>query len=129
MNISSGSNDSGDVDALLNVDDLQNSTFERQMRDYTIGIHSRQNRKAPLAVIYTCSFGGGHKSASAAVEQYLRADGFDVKTIDTTRDPEFVSFGSRMGDKFFNEFILGKQMYTTFNLIDKGGRALGGVSV
>ncbi|OLQ01786.1 hypothetical protein AK812_SmicGene15471 [Symbiodinium microadriaticum] len=42
-----------------------------------------------LYVIFTCSFGDGHKSAQQAVEDFLQAAGFVVEAVDTTHDPRF----------------------------------------
>eukprot|EP00439_Symbiodinium_sp_Y106_P000102 s9647_g1.t1 len=49
-----------------------------------------------LFVIFTCSFGDGHKSAQQAVEDFLQAAGFVVEAVDTTHDPRFEESGSIM---------------------------------
>jgi UDP-N-acetylglucosamine:LPS N-acetylglucosamine transferase len=121
--------------ALFNIDDLLDnrssprSKFARTMIQFSRGLVDRDQREAPLAMIFTCSFGGGHKSASSAVSQYLKADGYDVRIADTTRDENFQTAAIKMGDYYFNKIVLEKQWYGLGNLVDRSNQLMSGVLV
>jgi UDP-N-acetylglucosamine:LPS N-acetylglucosamine transferase len=78
-------------------------------------------RRKKKAVVFTCTFGGGHKAASAAVAGYL-APSFDVKVVDTTsatgfsRNEELIHY---LAEYFFNEIAIQRKMYKLMNGIEK----------
>jgi hypothetical protein len=88
-----------------------------------------------LVLVFTCSFGGGHKSASNAVTAYFN-DTADVQVVDTSKDPEFSEndllkrVGGLIGRDWdqttlFNQVILKRQLYGVMNASESLGKNLG----
>lgn len=78
------------------------------------------------AVIFTCSFGDGHKSAQQAVEDFLQAAGFVVEAVDTTHDPRFEDslqrrLSTRLMDVWYNRMVLRWKMYSIQNMVESMG--------
>lgn len=123
--------------------DYGNITDFRQMRDdelEQIVLHTRGSRhgladiaayyqglarlgkmgkSTKNALIFTCSFGGGHLTAASAVQSYLNSAGFAAEFVDTTYDAEFDDLLVRQSAKTFNEIILKRQLYSAHNAADK----------
>ncbi|CAE7260173.1 Tmem144, partial [Symbiodinium pilosum] len=83
------------------------------------------------AVIFTCSYGDGHKSAQQAVEDFLEAAGFSVEAVDTTHDPRFEDWvqkrlGARLMDVWYNRMVLRWKMYNIQNMIESVGSLIFG---
>ena len=87
---------------------------------------SKQDRSTVLAkpaskiVVFSCSFGGGHKAAAKAVSSYLEKD-YDVKVIDTSSLTGFSKGDKAMavGLKVFNDYFIGRKNYKLSNAVDK----------
>lgn len=77
------------------------------------------------ALIFTCSFGGGHKSAAAAVSGYLRAAAFESVVKDTTLDEGFSNPNIRRAATLFNDFVIKRQNYNLFNMADQVAQWMG----
>lgn len=124
-----------DLEVLLHDDDALRED-QRNLVSALIGQRAAQARMIQgkkKAVVFSCAFGDGHKSAAAAVKQYLAApqrgepaDGlanYEVEVIDTTKDPRFLveawynSLGIRDED-IFNKIVLKNQWYALHNLYD-----------
>jgi UDP-N-acetylglucosamine:LPS N-acetylglucosamine transferase len=97
----------------------KSSRLGNSIANYFVGLDSLAQRRKPVAVVFTCSFGGGHLTAAKAVEGYLRADGYDVSVIDTTRNKAFISLTDEVVDYFYNRVILRGGWHQLFNLIDR----------
>mmetsp|Transcript_87093 Transcript_87093/g.154098 ORF Transcript_87093/g.154098 Transcript_87093/m.154098 type:complete len:796 (+) Transcript_87093:61-2448(+) len=82
----------------------------------------------PRAVLFTCAYGGGHKSAAQAVAGYLH-NKFEVSVVDTTNDDNFQSVETQVGSYFFNEVVLKRQLYSLHNFADKWNKGRGGTLV
>jgi hypothetical protein len=102
---------------------------------YFTGRLQRMQRPRPLVLVFTCSFGGGHKSASNAVTAYFN-DTADVQVVDTSKDPEFSEndllkrVGGLIGRDWdqttlFNQVILKQQLYGVMNASESLGKNLG----
>lgn len=83
------------------------------------------------AVIFTCSFGDGHRSAQQAVEEILKGANFDVHSVDTTRDPPFEGWmqkelGTNIMDMWYNRLILRWKMYNVENALESARSLLFG---
>ena len=96
-------------------------------------------RRKPRVLLFTCSFGGGHKSAANAISGYL-ADVAETRIVDTSKDPKFLErdllhqagkmFGNESLDQtyLFNQLILKRQLYTMMNFSEGLGKAIGKVT-
>jgi UDP-N-acetylglucosamine:LPS N-acetylglucosamine transferase len=80
------------------------------------------------ALIFTCSFGGGHKSAARAVSDYLKTANFETVIVDTTYDEPFTTSSRQSSAKFFNEFVIKRQNYNIFNAMDKLNQMIGSLT-
>jgi len=80
------------------------------------------SRPRPRALIFSCSYGDGHKSASQAISSYLATDHINSTIVDTTSDPRFkVGLVHSLGidvKSVYNSLILGRQWYRMENLVD-----------
>ena len=45
--------------------------------------------RKPRVLLFTCSFGGGHKSAAKAIAGYLEGVA-ETRIVDTSKDPSFL---------------------------------------
>ncbi|CAE7035149.1 unnamed protein product [Symbiodinium natans] len=87
------------------------------------GLQAQASRRA---VIFTCSYGDGHKSAQQAVQDFLKAAGFVVEAVDTTHDPRFEDslhrrLGTRLMDVWYNRMVLRWKMYSIQNMLESVG--------
>mmetsp|Transcript_64219 Transcript_64219/g.114007 ORF Transcript_64219/g.114007 Transcript_64219/m.114007 type:complete len:762 (+) Transcript_64219:51-2336(+) len=117
-----------------------NRLKDSMLPDFFVGLaeHRRQQAESgksgaplqPLAMIFTCPFGGGHSSAARAVTDYLEADHWTVDTVDTTHDTRFIAQNwmersrNLMDEYTWNDIIISKKWYEFYNLMDKGYRVL-----
>ncbi|CAJ1412374.1 unnamed protein product, partial [Effrenium voratum] len=88
-------------------------------------------QKSRSAVIFSCSYGDGHKSAQSAVEAFLKAADFQVHSVDTTRDPRFEDWmqkelGTTIGDMWYNRMVLRWKMYSIENMMESARSLLFG---
>jgi len=77
------------------------------------------------ALIFSCSFGGGHKSAATAVSGYLGKAGFETVVMDTTFDEAFSNPSNERAATLFNDFIIKRQNYGVFNMVDAASQMMG----
>lgn len=87
-----------------------------QTQSHTDSNHPRQK----VALIFSCSFGDGHRSAMGAVRSYLEAGGMRVISVDTTTDPSFKDWlHTKFGRLWYNELVLGWKLYPMQNWAEK----------
>jgi len=91
---------------------------------YYIGKSHRESGQK-TAIIFSCSYGGGHRSAAQAVKSYLEDDGYSVTVLDTLRDKDFRDMSGELADGFYNGVVLQDRWYRLFNMLDKGRRWFG----
>jgi len=104
---------------LPNITMAADTTGMIALSHYYTGLASFPPQKGkPRALIFTCSFGDGHKSAASAVSSYLTSARFETHTIDTTYTDEFHDPLNVLAANMFNDFILKRQHYKTFNVMD-----------
>mmetsp|Transcript_43768 Transcript_43768/g.70037 ORF Transcript_43768/g.70037 Transcript_43768/m.70037 type:complete len:744 (-) Transcript_43768:99-2330(-) len=92
---------------------------------FNSAIEHRHQKGGRRALIFTCSFGGGHKSAAKSVSDALKTAGFETVIMDTTYDDHFENRGNKLAAEFFNEFVLKRQNYLLFNVMDKMQQLMG----
>lgn len=88
---------------------------------YYSGLRTKPRGGARRALIFSCSFGFGHSSAAEALTAYLEKDGFQVETVDTTKDSRFPHgmlskvFGIRDTD-MWNKLTLRRKWFWLYDL-------------
>lgn len=105
---------------------------QRRLEDRLAG---REPGARKTVLVWTCSFGKGHRAVTKALEQYL--NDYDVIVVDTSKDPVFYE-DDAVGDFlrahitpdydstwFFNEVILKRKQYWLENGFERFQSAVG----
>lgn len=106
----------------MKKDELRNIGESDNFVSYFRGLAQRDpnHPRQRVAVIFSCSFGDGHRSAMSAVQSYLQAGGMKVITVDTTTDPGFTNgLQTKLQLMWYNEIVLGWKLYAMHNFADK----------
>lgn len=89
---------------------------------YYNGLAARTRKASPdarTALIFTCSYGNGHKSAAAALKGIFRDGGIVADIVDTTNSAGFVDLQNQARALAFNELILRRQSYLLGNVMHR----------
>mmetsp|Transcript_70100 Transcript_70100/g.131035 ORF Transcript_70100/g.131035 Transcript_70100/m.131035 type:complete len:710 (+) Transcript_70100:109-2238(+) len=124
------SKDADFLHSILNGSASSRLSMAKLFGSYFVGQHvaecgATKEPKQHSALIFTCSFGGGHRSAAQAVKKYLEDDGFQVHVMDTVRDKDFRDISMELAEGFYNGMVLKDRWYRLFNLVDEGRRFFG----
>lgn len=114
-------------------EDLITTYFQGLAMRKASNTQDAQQQSQPRVLVFSCSYGDGHRSAARAVASYLEEDQFVLQTVDTTEDPRLRSgiaaaLGIDVG-ALYNNVILKRQWYRLHNLYDMlAGLAFGQVA-